>query len=367
MRSGVSRARARRGVIEKASLKGAGGAQSAPDGRDSPGSVIPERSLRLALAVVGIVVVVMIAAGGTQVLLPAAGLSGAGKLAVRIGGGVLVAVGMALLVVERRRIKSLGIRGPDPSVVSVRAAATIMGIVAFLALANLPPAQPGDGGETPTFTAGGSPFGSDAPGAGEQEARTRGGDPVVRGSDIEIPVELFPIEFVDAPAPGVVQRAIGFLPQIILFFLVMMVVRRIMRRQEGHEPLEFVVDPARARAGLEESLVEVTDYGSDPRGQITNAYHRLLSALAAAGVPREPPEAPHEHLHRALGPLGVRPEPLHRLAELYVLAQFSGHPVTEQHRVGAVHSLEASLGDLRKHATSSANDGAGLAFAESHA
>jgi hypothetical protein len=59
-------------------------------------------------------------------------------------------------------------------------------------------------------------------------------------------------------------------------------------------------------------------------------------------------EAPYEHLHRVLAPLGIRPGPLHRLAGLYVMAQFSERPVTEEHRAAAALSLEVSLEGLRE-------------------
>jgi hypothetical protein len=47
--------------------------------------------------------------------------------------------------------------------------------------------------------------------------------------------------------------------------------------------------------------------GHDPRAGITAAYHALLATLAAAGAPREPQEAPHEHPYRAFGPPASTP------------------------------------------------------------
>lgn len=101
-----------------------------------------------------------------------------------------------------------------------------------------------------------------------------------------------------------------------------------------------------AEAGLVASLDEAQESG-DPRQRIMAAYLRLLEALAAAGAPRRLEEAPHEHLSRVLGPLGVRPEPVHELAELFVLARFGNAPVTDEHRHASVTALETSLADLR--------------------
>ena len=85
----------------------------------------------------------------------------------------------------------------------------------------------------------------------------------------------------------------------------------------------------------------------DPTTAIDRAYAVLLAALADAGGARRPQEAPHEHLHRVLGPLGVRPAPTHLLADLFVLARFSPHAVTDVHRQDATRALEAALADLR--------------------
>jgi len=90
-------------------------------------------------------------------------------------------------------------------------------------------------------------------------------------------------------------------------------------------------------------LAELPPQGGAPRQRITRAYYRLLEALRAADAPRHPHEGPHEHLIRTLVPLGVKPTPMHRLTDLYVMAEFSPGPVTEQNVVEADQALGASL------------------------
>jgi Domain of unknown function (DUF4129) len=84
----------------------------------------------------------------------------------------------------------------------------------------------------------------------------------------------------------------------------------------------------------------------DPRRGVIAAYARLLDGLGGAGVARRVDEAPFEHVTRALRGLGVRREPLERLAVLFAEARFSTHPITERHRQEAMTCLRASLDDL---------------------
>lgn len=151
-------------------------------------------------------------------------------------------------------------------------------------------------------------------------------------------------------------RALG--PWLIALFIlgvVVMVFRLLrggFRRAEGHEqdvdePVADGKATATAEAGLIASLDELHRPRSGPRSQIAAAYRRLLDALESAGVGREPFEAPHEHLNRTLGSLGVRPGPLHRLAALYVAAEFGEGDIEDRHRAEAAEALEQSLADLK--------------------
>lgn len=120
------------------------------------------------------------------------------------------------------------------------------------------------------------------------------------------------------------------------------------------------VDADAAQAGLSASLATASA-GDDPRAAIVDAYLRLLDVLAEAGGARRLQEAPHEHLHRVLGPLGVRPEPTHQLAELFVMARFSPHPITEHHRDQAVALLHTALADLHTRLAALQAEGSGPA------
>jgi hypothetical protein len=116
---------------------------------------------------------------------------------------------------------------------------------------------------------------------------------------------------------------------------------------------EAVVDAAASPpcpGSVEDGLAEVLRSmlaDPDPRTAVIGAYARLLVALESAGVARRPEEGPHEHLWRVLGPLGVRRTPVHRLAELFVRARFSPHPITDVHREAAIACLADALADLR--------------------
>ncbi|HEX4901502.1 MAG TPA: DUF4129 domain-containing protein, partial [Acidimicrobiales bacterium] len=119
------------------------------------------------------------------------------------------------------------------------------------------------------------------------------------------------------------------------------------------DPAEVVdASPAEARRPrrVEDGLADVLRAmlaDPDPRTAVIGAYARLLVALDEAGMPRRPHEGPHEHLWRALGPLGVRRGPVHRLAELFVRARFTPHPVTDDHRRVAIAALADAIADLR--------------------
>ena len=333
-------------------------------GQDSfTGSATFERSLVLVLMVLAVSAVVAISTNGLGLLLPAADLDEGWVWGVRMAGGAAAVAGLAGLFVQRQRLRADRISRPDPAVAALSTAATIMILLTLTARLNPPATSQDDAGARATFSlTGWNPTGGD--GSGEVlPARTMGGEPIIKGDPRPVDPPTEPIAARD-DEQGLLQqvaRIVSLVFTLILLSVVVVISLLALARRLRHQPEKLPADvtlaPADAEAGLEASLVEVGGDSRDPRRQITNAYHRLLAALAVAGAPREPQEAPHEHLHRTLAPLGVHPESLHRLAELYVVAQFSARPVTEQHRATAADALMASLANLRAKHISPAADG----------
>lgn len=99
-------------------------------------------------------------------------------------------------------------------------------------------------------------------------------------------------------------------------------------------------------AALDESL---DDLRADPdlRRAIVAAYARMERALAAAGIPRHPAEAPVEYLERALLALDTSAGAVRRLTELFEWARFSHHEPEPSMRDDAVDALVAVRDELR--------------------
>ena len=71
------------------------------------------------------------------------------------------------------------------------------------------------------------------------------------------------------------------------------------------------------------------------------------AALAAAGIPRHPAEAPLEYVERALLSLEMSAEAVRRLTELFEWARFSHHEPEPSMRDDAVDALIAVRDELR--------------------
>lgn len=84
----------------------------------------------------------------------------------------------------------------------------------------------------------------------------------------------------------------------------------------------------------------------DPRRAVIGAYARMERALAAAGLPRGPAEAPEEYLARVLDEIAVSRRAAGRLTALFAWARFSGHDVRPEMKDEAIDTLEQVQGEL---------------------
>lgn len=307
--------------------------------------------------------VVAVGTTGHGLFVPTTELSFGSFPALRLAGVCVAAVALWALFAQGRRLRESGDLETDHTGAALGSAALIMSVIALMAF--LAPGRPGgegagrdapalfpgqgEGGDTgPRMGLLPPSAGTGAEGSGTGRSRTRG-----RGDGGGGRPELAENEAGSAgraAGGGIFGRAGNLLMLVLLFVAALIGFRILTARpppQEAEDAPDVSVAIADAAAGLEASLGEVAFEGADPGGQITAAYRSLLSALAAAGVPREPQEAPYEYLYRVLRPLGVRPEPMHRLTGLFVAAQFSAHPVTERHRAAAADALEEGLRSLR--------------------
>jgi hypothetical protein len=97
---------------------------------------------------------------------------------------------------------------------------------------------------------------------------------------------------------------------------------------------------------LDESLDDLRRE-PDLRRAIIAAYARMERALAAAGIPRRPSEAPLEFLARALQGLDASADGVTRLTDLFEWAKFSPHQPDETMRDEAIAALESLRDELR--------------------
>jgi hypothetical protein len=71
-------------------------------------------------------------------------------------------------------------------------------------------------------------------------------------------------------------------------------------------------------------------------------------ALAVAGIPRRPSEAPFEYLERALTALDASSRAVRRLTDLFERAKFSHHDPDPAMRDEAIDALVAVRDELRR-------------------
>jgi hypothetical protein len=133
---------------------------------------------------------------------------------------------------------------------------------------------------------------------------------------------------------------------IVLGLLLVAGVIAAARRTRPGAKRAFESAPETLAAALDESL---DDLRADPdlRRSIVAAYARMERALAAAGVPRRPAEAPLEFLERTLLSLDASAEAVRRLTDLFEWARFSQHEPDPSMRDDAVDALVAVRDELR--------------------
>jgi Domain of unknown function (DUF4129) len=133
---------------------------------------------------------------------------------------------------------------------------------------------------------------------------------------------------------------------VVILGLLLVLVAIVMARSRRRPGRPLVLSPEVLAAALDESL---DDLRADPdlRRAIVAAYARMEAALAAAGIPRDPAEAPLEYVERALLTLDTSAESVRRLTDLFEWARFSQHEPEPSMRDDAVDALIAVRDELR--------------------
>lgn len=115
-------------------------------------------------------------------------------------------------------------------------------------------------------------------------------------------------------------------------------------RRRAREPLGTT--PAEALADVLAETLDDLRAERDPRRAVIGAYARMERALAAAGLARDPAEAPEEYLQRILSDVAVTGRAATRLTSLFAWARFSGHDVRPEMKDEAIDTLEQVRDEL---------------------
>jgi Domain of unknown function (DUF4129) len=150
------------------------------------------------------------------------------------------------------------------------------------------------------------------------------------------------------PAPG--TRPLQLRWDEIVIVLALVVVATVAGVLSSRRPRRLLRPLRKASDALAAALDEsIDDLRADPdlRRAIIAAYARMEAALAAAGVPRRPSEAPLEYLERALLNLDASADSVRTLTNLFEWARFSHHEPEPSMRDDAVDALVAVRDELR--------------------
>jgi hypothetical protein len=132
---------------------------------------------------------------------------------------------------------------------------------------------------------------------------------------------------------------VALLTGAVVFLVVTRTTRRPPRRRlRSHDAVSLALD---------ESLDDLRNE-PDLRRAIIAAYARMERALAHAGTPRLPSEAPLEYLERALRELDTSADAVRRLTDLFEWAKFSHHEPMPEMRDEAIDALVALRDELRR-------------------
>ncbi len=98
---------------------------------------------------------------------------------------------------------------------------------------------------------------------------------------------------------------------------------------------------------VEEAIYHVK-IGKDVRGAILEAYMEMEKLMRARGVEDKKYYTPREFEDFALRTLKISKEPVKILTELFELARYSSHEMSEEHRKRALDALEAIRDEVEK-------------------
>lgn len=98
---------------------------------------------------------------------------------------------------------------------------------------------------------------------------------------------------------------------------------------------------------MDEAQLELRDDG-DPRIAVLSAYRTLEVVLESRGNHRSRSETTTEHITRSMRLLAIDPTPVVQLGELYQIARFSDREITVGQRDAARTALERAVADLRR-------------------